>query len=271
MTGEYRKELAPTKPLKLKPAYTIERGRVVAISGGLVYYADTSTYTDAQGISSDRFTTDEYVSIWNENNIVFIEAGDTIAVNDNLTFGASSYEGKLLPVDSTVEGDYLTFARAVAAGSAGDNILSYIKEDTIRIQSSTVMFTPEKGLAMQLINDTGAASIKGTVVEASSSTDLAFKVAALGAIDPIGVVYEDGVADGDPCWMVFTGIAEVLVEDGDTATLDYWAGCSPTTAGRVYIRVSPPSASEHDRECGHVLEAKASGTDVLTKIILHFR
>lgn len=133
-----------------------------------------------------------------------------------------------------------------------------------------VKFTDEGGFAVKLTNKTGASSVKGTCVEASTATDNAFQVSAISAIDSIGFVYESGVADGSECWVVVNGIAEALLEDETASTRNYWVGSGDTTAGRVNMdSASPPNATRHFEECGHCIESKASGTNVLAKMIVH--
>jgi len=72
------------------------------------------------------------------------------------------------------------------------------------------------------------------------------------------------------------GVAEVLLEDTTTSTRGYWAAISTTQNGRadITLAVPPgggiPQADRHFQEIGHSLESKPAGTDVLSKIILHF-
>jgi hypothetical protein len=145
------------------------------------------------------------------------------------------------------------------------------------IRRNPVRFTPEGGLAIRLTNKTGAASIKGTLVAASTATANAFEVTgASGALNCVGAVYESGIADGSECWVVVAGIAEVLLKDSTASTLGYWAKTSEDTAGRADITNSAPTGGsvaaleDHNQEIGHCLETKASGTSVLAKIVMHF-
>ena len=52
------------------------------------------------------------------------------------------------------------------------------------------------GVAKKMINKTGAASVKGTVVEADGAVDDAFEISGANGNHSIGVVYDDGIADG---------------------------------------------------------------------------
>lgn len=134
-----------------------------------------------------------------------------------------------------------------------------------------VRFTVEGGLAVRLINKTSVASVKGTVVTTAAGTDNAFDLTAGDDVDPIGVVYETGIADGSECWVVVAGIADVLLKDTTAATRNYWAATSDT-GGRADCTnaASPGLILTHFQEIGHCLESKSSGTDVLAKVLLHF-
>jgi hypothetical protein len=131
--------------------------------------------------------------------------------------------------------------------------------------------TSDGGLAVRKTNKTGALSVKGTIVKNSATTDNAFDVANTDAIDPTGVVYEGGVADGNECWVVVNGIAQVLLEDSTAATRDNWVRTSSTTAGRADATgSSPPSQIVHFQEVGHADESQSAGTDVLCRVSVHF-
>lgn len=148
------------------------------------------------------------------------------------------------------------------------------KWDTIaRLQtSSDVMQTAGGGYAVRMVNDTGAATIKGTLVEASSSVKKGCSVAAAAAIDPIGVIFDAGVADGDSCWVVVIGLCQALMEDATDGTMNNWVGSSTTQAGRVDCTdASPPNATRHFEENGHCMETTTgAGDDVLCWISPHW-
>lgn len=144
------------------------------------------------------------------------------------------------------------------------------------IIASKIFLTPEGGIAVRLTNKTGSNSVKGTLLDAHPTVDNAFGILGADEEHPIGVVYEDGIADGSECWVVVHGIAEVLLEDGTISTRGYWARTSITDPGRVDItNAAPPGGGIpeldiHMREVGHCIESKGSGTDVIAKIIMHF-
>ena len=139
-----------------------------------------------------------------------------------------------------------------------------------------VLLTPEGGLAIKLLNKTGADSVKGTLVNASDTTDEAFALSPADCICPIGVVYQDGRADGELTFVVISGVAEVLLEDSTAATKGYWVRTSTTQIGRADATTQLPSGGtiaaihEHMSEIGHCIKSAEAGTDVLIKIIMHF-
>lgn len=133
-------------------------------------------------------------------------------------------------------------------------------------------------VAVRLINKTGAASIKGTLVQAavgSTTLDYSFEVTGVDDYQPIGVVIEDGIADGEWCWVAIAGLVDVLLKDATAATMGYWAHTADA-AGRADITlIAPPGGGipeleTHMREIGHCIETKAAGKSVLAKIIMHF-
>lgn len=134
-----------------------------------------------------------------------------------------------------------------------------------------IRFTVEGGLAVRLVNKTGSNSVKGSLVQIASGTDNAFVLTGSDDVDCVGVVYEDGIADGSECWVVTQGIAQVLLKDTTGSTRGYWAATSDT-AGRADCTnaASPGLVLSHFQEIGHCLETKGSGTDVLARVILHF-
>ena len=135
--------------------------------------------------------------------------------------------------------------------------------------------TPEGGFAVRLLNATGAPSIKGTIIDAHT-VDLSFGICSADDPQPIGVVYENGVADGDQCWIVCHGIADILLEDSTASTVGYWARISITQDGRADITNAAPAGGgvaeldRHMREVGHCLQTVSAGTDKLCRIIMHF-
>ncbi len=139
--------------------------------------------------------------------------------------------------------------------------------------NNNAIITPVGGFAIRMINDTGGASIKGRIVEPSSTTDNAVKMTTDGDVDPIGIILESGIPNGALMWVVVAGIAEV----------DYGVAVTRGTFSRVSIVAdgiavgqamnealpSPPFATDkHFQEIGHPIES--IGAPGLAKTILHF-
>jgi hypothetical protein len=136
------------------------------------------------------------------------------------------------------------------------------------------MLTPEGGRAVWLTNDTGNASVKGTIVRTSTSIDRGFVVSAADENQAIGVVYDDGIADGGLCRVVMGGLAEVLLKDGTASTHGNWVYCSDVGGRADATLPAPPVGGVveldiHMREIGHCFESKVSGTDVLVLCAIH--
>jgi len=143
--------------------------------------------------------------------------------------------------------------------------------------NNTVAFNEKGGKMTRYLNGTGAASVKGTLVQLDSNADLS--VDTMGTSDPdcVGVIWSAGVADGDPVWVVTEGPAEALLEDSTASTRENWVRRSPNQAGRADATLAAPSGGtinelrEHlEGEVGHCMESVSSGTDVLCWIHLHF-
>jgi len=132
--------------------------------------------------------------------------------------------------------------------------------------------TGERGFVQKMVNKTGSATVKGTVISPSSGTDNAFMLQA-DEFDSIGVVAEAGVADASEAWVWVNGsIAQVLWKDSESATREYVA-LAADTDGRAYnvaVPTANPVVAEHFKEIGHVMESKTAGTDVLVLCHLHF-
>lgn len=141
-------------------------------------------------------------------------------------------------------------------------------------QNANFKITPEGGYAIKLINRTGAVSVKGYAVTASSAYDNACSNIVVNVPNPIGVVYESGVADGSPMWVVVSGIAEAYF--ANTPTRGYLArgfltGDAGYVSGQILseaIPTSPFATDKHFYELGHILETK--GAPGLAKMVLHF-
>lgn len=143
-----------------------------------------------------------------------------------------------------------------------------------RIPAESEMgFTTEGGLYITLVNKTGAASIKGTMVSCSNSYNnscMVTQTSGIGSNKSIGVIYDNGIPDGSKVRVVVSGKAYVLLEDEEYSTHGQWCGSSLYQAGRVLVADEPSSTSEHFREIGHCLESVSAGTNKLCLVVLHF-
>ena len=147
----------------------------------------------------------------------------------------------------------------------------YNEDHIIDDTNSKIKNTPEGGVAVKLTNKTGAASVKGTLVSASTTTDNAFALQS-NEFDCFGVVYEAGIADGSACWVVVSGIAELLMKDTVAAVRGYIA-ISADMDGRatcIAVPTATPTSDTHWKEIGHLIESKTAGTSVIAKAIIHF-
>lgn len=167
--------------------------------------------------------------------------------------------------------DVSTFGRILS--SADDDVQKALQ--TIDNPTMKVKFTVEGGLAVKLTNKTGGASVKGEVVEPSSTVSNAVSKIVKDVPDPIGVFYESGVADGAEVWVVVSGIADVYFV-GDT-TRGQLARGFLTADGASYVTgqamaenvpTSPFASDKHFYEIGHTLESRTGAG--LAKCILHF-
>ena len=122
---------------------------------------------------------------------------------------------------------------------------------------------------VRLINKTGSASVIGSIVSVSSTTDGAFMLNPIDGDMPIGVVTEVVAADA-LCYICVSGIVPVLLVDSVATTRSYVGFSSASVSGRVDTSATVPAAIQHFREIGHTLESKSAGTNVLVKMVVHF-
>jgi Iap family predicted aminopeptidase len=132
--------------------------------------------------------------------------------------------------------------------------------------------TGERGFLTKIVNGTGAASVKGALVSASTTADNQY-IHQANEFDTIGVVAEAGVANGSATWIWKNGSrCQVLLKDGESATRGYLMLAADTDgrARNVAVPNSNPVVGEHFKEVGHVCESKSSGTNVLALTDIHF-
>ena len=115
------------------------------------------------------------------------------------------------------------------------------------------LITPDGGVAIALVNNTGAPGIYGQLVKLSAALDGAY-IANTGV--PIGVTYGNSVEDGESDWIVTHGLCYVLLEDG----VSVWHGDA------LYVSETLARATKDPLRGGIIAYAtqdQASGTDVL--------
>lgn len=131
------------------------------------------------------------------------------------------------------------------------------------------------GTAVQMVNRTGAMSVKGSLVSVGDVAG-SVKLTPADVPNPIGVMLINGVPDGGDCWVVVSGIAEALLQDSTAASIGYWAKVSKSQDGRIdCTNQLPPGGTiaalnDHSNEVGHCLDGATAGTNVLVRVALHF-
>lgn len=158
----------------------------------------------------------------------------------------------------------------IAAGNVGD--LQVITAGGMAALGYNPI-TKERGFLVRIANGTGSASVKGSLVSASTAANDRFILQA-NEFDTIGVVAESGIANAALTWIWVTGsVCQVLYKNGSAATRGNIL-LAADTDGRAIDITNPgsglPGTDTHFKECGHVLESKSAGTNVLALAMLHF-
>ena len=132
-----------------------------------------------------------------------------------------------------------------------------------------IILTDEGGLAVRLINETGAVSVKGSLVQAHTNDD-SFELTDGNSVECIGAIYEDGIAEGAYCLVACAFRVQVLLKDATASTTKNWAKTSDV-AGRADITgATPAAAPQHFQEIGHGIETVGATTPgSLAFIIMH--
>ena len=133
--------------------------------------------------------------------------------------------------------------------------------------------TNERGFLVKFINRTGHTSVKGELAACSTTADREI-IQQANELDTIGVVAEAGIAEGSAVWVWMPGsVCQVLYQDLFAATHGNILIASDTD-GRAEDLANPggglPGTDTHFKDCGHVMESQAAGTDVLVLATLHF-
>ena len=141
------------------------------------------------------------------------------------------------------------------------------------IGNSKSRLTPEGGIAVRMINKTGGASVKGHIVQPEGSTNDAVELTIGGDIDPIGIIYDADIPDGNLVWVIVAGIADVLYSNTVTrATFSRVSTAGEGLPNGVAVNEAlptPPFATDkHFQEIGHPIESRTGAG--LARTILHF-
>lgn len=124
-----------------------------------------------------------------------------------------------------------------------------------------------------VINKTGSASVKGTLVAVHNSIDRAVRI-PVAPYDIVGVVYTNGIADGGEIKIITGGLAEILLVDGTASGSAHWMRASSDAYGRGVCTTDPTglgalTADDHFKEIGHSIQAVSAGTNKLCLTIFH--
>lgn len=152
-----------------------------------------------------------------------------------------------------------------------DKDKSLPQENSLLIQqnAASIRFTEEGGVYVKLTNKTGVASVKGSVVQPNANAN-SFELTEGDCLECFGVVYENGIADGAECKVVYGGRVQVLLKDDTASATKNWVQTSDVAGRADASGASPAAAPQHFQEIGHCIETKDAGTDVLAFTMLHF-
>lgn len=178
--------------------------------------------------------------------------GGAIAATGNVVGNVVSAVGNVQGVDGVFSGTVYGTTGTFSAGVGN----SYFK------------ITPEGGFAVRLTNESGAVTVKGQIVSHKGTVARAFDLTAVDANHCLGVVYESGIEDAAECWVVVSGIAQVLMKNA--ATMGHICRIPLNTdegeaAGYAMDAAQSSSASVY--KIGDVLET--ADAEVLCKVLLH--
>ena len=137
----------------------------------------------------------------------------------------------------------------------------------------TIANTSEGGLVILVHKLPVSITRRGLVCRASTNIPLSWEISQASERSMLGVIYEDD-ENPDLTWVVISGIAQVLLQDGTAAAPGNWVKTSDSQPGRANATtVTPPDGtmpkiSERLRELGYCLESKTAGIDVLCSCLV---
>jgi hypothetical protein len=181
-----------------------------------------------------------------------IEAGGAITAGGNIV-------GNVVSAIGNVQGANGVFSNGVSGASG---------TFSAGVGNSYFKITPEGGFAVRLTNKSGVVSVKGQIVSHKGTVARAFDLTAVDANHCLGVVYESGIEDAAECWVVVSGIAQVLMKNA--ATMGHICRITLNTddgeaAGYAMDAAQSGTASVY--KIGDVLET--ANAEVLCKVLLH--
>ena len=262
-------------------------GRNTAFGASAASLLTTGKYNTAVGFGALSGTTSLYnvavgysaLSNGSDNsNSVGVGYGSgtglTSSVNSGNTFvGASTGQAPNQKTDAIN-----TTAIGANAYTTRDNqvVIGDASVTEVTTGAAKIAINNTGGLMVKMINKTGAPSVKGTVVTVYTATaiDAAVSPIVIDIPTPIGVIFEDGIADGSGVWVVVQGIADVYFI-GNTArgnlARGFITGDAGYVSGQVLAEAAPTApfgTDKHFYEIGHVLENRTGAG--LAKVVLHF-
>jgi hypothetical protein len=187
-----------------------------------------------------------------------------IVAGGNLTLGGAiaatgNIVGNVVSAIGNVQGANGVFSNSVSGASG---------TFSAGVGNSYFKITPEGGFAVRLTNKSGVVSVKGQIVSHKGTVARAFDLTAVDANHCLGVVYESGIEDAAECWVVVSGIAQVLMKNA--ATMGHICRIPLNTddgeaAGYAMDAAQSGTASVY--KIGDVLET--ADAEVLCKVLLH--
>ncbi len=129
-----------------------------------------------------------------------------------------------------------------------------------------IQLTPEGGFAVKHINKTGVPTVKGKLARYDTATDGGVILTGADDTECMGVFYDAGIPDGEDCWVIYTGKAQVLLKDNTAGTHGNWVKTSDEAGYADATGTSPAAAPTHFEEighCGQSVSANGGGTHVL--------
>jgi hypothetical protein len=237
---------------------TLGRNSFLGISGGTI--ADCSSHGIEVFGNSLLWVKGAAAGTGNAGAGVYAHSGAVVHITSgtpptitgtvgNFTFDGTTEAGTWAGVDAGVPVAHAAEASSVKEADVSASAFVY--------QNANAATTPLGGRAVRMLNKTGAASVKGTVLTPSSSDDGAVALAGTDELDPTAIMYSDGVADGSYVWVVKNGLVEVKLENSVGTTRGYWGRTSSTAAGRVDATTAstPGLILEHFQEVCHMQQS----------------